>query len=142
VNTFLDDAEGPGGHQNGPAELALRVMAGRWKVLIVRELSSGQRRFSALRRSLVGVSHKVLTAQLRELESDGVVDRRVFAQVPPRVEYGLTERGRALLPLLEGLHAWGAAAPSDGASRGRHPAAGTDRRAGPGNPPDSGKIVG
>ncbi len=84
-------------------------MRGRWKVLIVRELIAGTRRFSALKRSLAGVSHKVLTAQLRELETDGVVERRVFAQVPPRVDYDLTERGRALLPLLEGLHAWGAA---------------------------------
>jgi len=75
--------------------------------MIVRELSGDGRRFSALQRSLNGVSHKVLTAQLRELEADGVVWRRVYSEVPPRVEYGLTERGQALLPVLEGLNAWG-----------------------------------
>ncbi len=111
MTTFLDDLEASGGSQACPAELALRVMRGRWKLLILRELTSGVRRFSALQRSLVGVSHKVLTAQLRELEADGVVRRRVFNAVPLRVEYGLTERGQALLPVLEGLHAWGAAAP-------------------------------
>ncbi len=110
MKTFLDDLGGTEDGQVCPAELALRVMRGRWKLLIVRELSSGVHRFSSLQRSLVGVSHKVLTAQLRELEADAVVWRRVFGEVPPRVEYGLTERGRALLPVLEGLHAWGAAA--------------------------------
>ncbi|MCP9835222.1 helix-turn-helix transcriptional regulator [Cyanobium sp. Aljojuca 7A6] len=86
-------------------------MRGRWKLMIVRELSGDGRRFSALQRSLNRVSYKVLTAQLRELEADGVVWRCVYSEVPPRVEYGLTERGQALLPVLEGLHAWGAAAP-------------------------------
>jgi DNA-binding HxlR family transcriptional regulator len=113
VTTFLDDLGGSGDPQVCPAELALRVMRGRWKLMIVRELSGGVRRFSALQRSLAGVSHKVLTAQLRELEADAVVWRRVFSEVPPRVEYGLTERGQALLPVLEGLHAWGAAAPPE-----------------------------
>jgi DNA-binding HxlR family transcriptional regulator len=111
VTTFLDDLGGSGEPQVCPAELALQVMRGRWKLMIVRELSGGVRRFSALQRSLAGVSHKVLTAQLRELEADAVVWRRVFSEVPPRVEYGLTERGQALLPVLDGLHAWGAAAP-------------------------------
>jgi len=95
-------------HGDCPAELALRVMQGRWKVLILRELAEGVRRFSALQRSLPGVSQKVLTSQLRELEADGVVERTVHPEVPPRVEYALTARGRALLPILDGLHAWGA----------------------------------
>ncbi|ABB57728.1 winged helix-turn-helix transcriptional regulator [Synechococcus elongatus] len=94
-------------HSNCPAEVALRVMQGRWKLLIIRELAEGVRRFSDLQRSLVGVSQKVLTSQLRELEADGVLDRTVYPEVPPRVEYALTERGQALLPVLEGLHAWG-----------------------------------
>jgi DNA-binding HxlR family transcriptional regulator len=108
VTTFLDDLGSSGDPQVCPAELALRVMRGRWKLMIVRELSGGVSRFSSLQRSLVGVS------QLRELEADAVVWRRVFGEVPPRVEYGLTERGQALLPVLEGLHAWGAAAPPAG----------------------------
>ena len=112
MTTFLDDLDSSGDPQVCPAELALRVMRGRWKLMILRELSGGVRRFSALQRSLAGVSHKVLTAQLRELEVDAVVWRRVFSEVPPRVEYGLSERGQALLPVLDGLHAWGAAAPS------------------------------
>jgi DNA-binding HxlR family transcriptional regulator len=94
-------------HGNCKAELALRVIQGRWKLLILRELLEGMRRFSELQRALGGVSQKVLTSQLRELESDGVVLRRVHAEVPPRVDYRLTDLGRELIPVLEGLHAWG-----------------------------------
>ena len=89
------------------AELALKVIQGRWKLLILRELVDGVRRFSDLQRALDGVSQKVLTAQLRDLETDGVVHRTVHPEVPPRVEYALTDLGVALLPVLDGLHAWG-----------------------------------
>ena len=92
--------------QQWPA--GLRVIQGRWKLLILRELIEAVRRFSDLQRSLSGVSQKVLTAQLRELEGDGVVERTVYPEVPPRVEYALTSLGRELIPVLEGLHAWGA----------------------------------
>lgn len=104
---------GPGGfqashdHTNCKAELALRVIQGRWKLLILRELIDGVRRFSDLQRALDGVSQKVLTSQLRELEADGVVQRTVFPEVPPRVEYALTDLGTELIPVLDGLHAWG-----------------------------------
>lgn len=94
-------------HSNCKAELALRVIQGRWKLLILRELIDGVQRFSDLKRALPGVSQKVLTAQLRELEADGVLERTVYAQVPPRVDYTLTGLGRELIPVLEGLHAWG-----------------------------------
>jgi len=94
-------------HSNCKAELALRVIQGRWKLLILRELIEAVRRFSDLQRSLDGVSQKVLTAQLRELEADGVVQRTVYPEVPPRVEYSFTPLGRELIPVLEGLHAWG-----------------------------------
>ncbi len=94
-----------------PAEVALRVMRGRWKLPILRELLDGVRRFSDLSRALKGVSAKVLTQQLRELELDGVLERTVFPEVPPRVEYRLSARGLALIPVLESLHAWGAEAP-------------------------------
>ncbi len=94
-------------HTNCKAELALRVIQGRWKLLVLRELMEGIQRFSTLQRALPGVSQKVLTAQLRELVADGVLQRTVYAEVPPRVEYGLTALGRELIPVLEGLHAWG-----------------------------------
>ncbi len=94
-------------HTNCKAELALRVIQGRWKLLVLRELMEGVQRFSALQRALPGVSQKVLTAQLRELEANGVVQRTAYPEVPPRVEYGLTALGRELIPVLEGLHAWG-----------------------------------
>ncbi len=98
-------------HSQCKAELALKVIQGRWKLLILRELLEGVRRFSDLQRALSGVgqgvSQKVLTAQLRELEADGVITRTVFPEVPPRVDYALTDLGRELMPVLNGLHAWG-----------------------------------
>lgn len=94
-------------HRNCMAERALRVIQGRWKLLIVRELIDAVRRFSDLQRALPGVSQKVLTAQLRELEADGLVVRTVYPQVPPRVDYALTRLGGDLIPVLEGLHAFG-----------------------------------
>ena len=89
------------------AELALKVIQGRWKVLILRELVDGIQRFSDLQRALQGVSQKVLTVQLRDLEADGVVHRTIHPEVPPRVDYALTDLGRELLLVLDGLHAWG-----------------------------------
>lgn len=97
-------------HGDCKAELALKVIQGRWKLLILRELLEGVRRFSDLQRALAGVqqgvSQKVLTTQLRELEADRVVERTVYPEVPPRVEYALTALGRELVPVLDGLHAW------------------------------------
>ena len=88
-------------------EAALQMLEGRWKVAILSRLFE-QRvlRFSALRRALATVSHKVLTAQLRELERDGLVRRTVFPEIPPRVEYALTDAGDALIPALRALRAW------------------------------------
>ena len=110
-------------HSNCKAELALKVIQGRWKLLILRELLESVRRFSDLQRALSevqqGVSQKVLAAQLRELEADGVVERTVYPEVPPRVEYALTELGRELVPVLEGLHSWGEKQQSEGESQGR-----------------------
>jgi DNA-binding HxlR family transcriptional regulator len=94
-------------HSNCKAELALRVIQGRWKLSILRELIDGVQRFSHLQRALPGVSQKVLTAQLRELAAAGLVQRTVYPQVPPRVDYVLTPLGRDLIPVLEGLHAFG-----------------------------------
>ena len=94
-------------HSNCKAELALKVIQGRWKLLVLRELVDGIQRFSDLQRALAGVSQKVLTAQLRDLEASGVIQRTVYPEVPPRVEYALTELGHELLPVLDQLHAWG-----------------------------------
>lgn len=87
-----------------PAYSVLRLLSGKWKPAILYHLREGSLRFGDLRRSLPGVSQKMLTAQLRELEVDGVVVRSVMACVPPRVDYSLDELGRALLPLLQQMH--------------------------------------
>jgi DNA-binding HxlR family transcriptional regulator len=89
-----------------PAETALRVLEGRWKLLILRQLVDGTRRFSELHRSLAGVSHRTLTRQLRELENSGVIRRKVYRQVPPKVEYSLTPLGETLEPVIDALHLW------------------------------------
>jgi DNA-binding HxlR family transcriptional regulator len=89
-------------------ELALLVIGGKWKPIILWRLgASGALRFGELRRCMPNVTQKMLTQQLRELEADGLVQRMVFAQVPSRVEYSLTELGRSAMPVLEQLGAWG-----------------------------------
>jgi DNA-binding HxlR family transcriptional regulator len=91
-------------------DAALDVVSGKWKGLILWELEAhGIRRFAALRRGLPGVSEKMLTQHLREMEEDGLVVRKVYAEVPPRVEYSLTDEGRALNAALAPLGLWGAA---------------------------------
>jgi DNA-binding HxlR family transcriptional regulator len=91
-----------------PAEATLHVIGGRWKVIILWHLFQGRQRFSALRRGIKGITQKVLTQQLRELERDGIVHREVFPTVPPKVEYSLTPRGETLRPVLQAMCAWGA----------------------------------
>ncbi|MEU0545800.1 helix-turn-helix domain-containing protein [Nocardia sp. NPDC005978] len=89
-------------------DAAMDVLGGKWKSLILWELDAhGTRRFGQLRRGLPGVSEKMLTQHLRELEEDGVVHREIFAEIPPRVEYSLTEEGAALNAALRELGAWG-----------------------------------
>lgn len=92
-----------------PVETTLTLIGSKWKVLILRDLMPGTKRFGELRRSVGGVSQKVLTAQLRDMEACGLVDRQVYAEVPPRVEYSLTELGRSLRPILDAMWAWGEA---------------------------------
>jgi DNA-binding HxlR family transcriptional regulator len=91
-----------------PAEAALAVIGGKWKVPIVWHLQAGTRRFSEIRRQLPRITPRMLARQLRELETDGVVIRFVHAQVPPRVDYTLTPRGRTLTPAIAALCRWGA----------------------------------
>ncbi len=95
------------GHNACPVEATLKVIDGRWKVLILRELFQALKRFSELHRALEGITQKMLTQQLRELERDGVVHREVYPQVPPKVEYSLTLLGRSLKPILDAMHKWG-----------------------------------
>lgn len=90
-----------------PTEATLAVIGGRWKVPILWNLLAGKSRFGELSRKLPGASQKMLTQQLRELEGDGLVHRKVFAEVPPRVEYSLTELGRSLEPVVQALSNWG-----------------------------------
>lgn len=90
-----------------PVETTLMLIGSKWKVLILRDLMPGTKRFGELRRSIGGVSQKVLTAQLRDMEACGLVDRRVYAEVPPRVEYTLTELGYSLKPVMDALWKWG-----------------------------------
>jgi DNA-binding HxlR family transcriptional regulator len=91
-----------------PIEVSIEVIGGTWKVIIVRELLGGTKRYSQLHRALKRVTHKMLAQQLRELERDGVVNRKVYPQVPPKVEYSLTPLGDALGPVLETMQSWGA----------------------------------
>jgi DNA-binding HxlR family transcriptional regulator len=89
-----------------PAQETLQLITGRWKVLILRELFAGMQRFNQLQRSLTGITQKVLTQQLRELEADGIIHREVYAEVPPRVEYSLTALGETLKPIIMEMHHW------------------------------------
>src|SRR5690349_11098581 len=97
--------------KNDPVADALEVVGHRWTLLIVRELLPGPRRFTELARALPRANPKVITARLRELEAAGLVSREVFAEVPPRVEYSLTPRGRGLRPVVVALGSWGEALP-------------------------------
>lgn len=90
-----------------PVETTLTLIGDKWKVLIVRDLIGGTKRFGELKKSVGNVSQKVLTAQLRAMEQSGLVHREVYAEVPPRVEYSLTELGLSLKPILDSMLAWG-----------------------------------
>ena len=90
-----------------PVETTLTLISDKWKVLILRDLMPGTKRFGELRKSVGDVSQKVLAAQLRDMEKSGLVHREVYAEVPPRVEYSLTPLGRSLKPIMDAMWAWG-----------------------------------
>ena len=90
-----------------PVETTLMLIGDKWKVLILRDLMPGTRRFGELKKSIGSVSQKVLTAQLRDMEAKGLVSRKVYAEVPPRVEYSLTDLGKSLKPILDARWVWG-----------------------------------
>lgn len=90
-----------------PVETTLTLIGNKWKVLILRDLMPGTKRFGELKKSIGGVSQKVLTAQLRDMEASGLISRKVYAEVPPRVEYTLTPLGESLSPILDAMKTWG-----------------------------------
>ena len=90
-----------------PVARAVRVLDGKWTMLVIRDLLGGTRRFSELRASLAGISPKTLTDRLRDLEQHGLVERVTYAEIPPRVEYTLTMKGRTLEPVIGALADWG-----------------------------------
>ena len=90
-----------------PVEATINLIGGKYKSLILWKLMSGTLRFSALRREIPNATPKMLTQQLRELESDGVIERKVFPVVPPKVEYSLTSFGKSIKPVLESMYTWG-----------------------------------
>ena len=92
-----------------PVESTLTLISDKWKVLILRDLMPGTKRFGELKKSIGTVTQKVLTAQLRQMEASGLLTRTVYAEVPPRVEYTLTDLGRSLRPVLDAMEAWGKA---------------------------------
>jgi DNA-binding HxlR family transcriptional regulator len=94
-------------HSGCPVEAALEVIGGKWKGTILYRLLMGKKRFNELKRMFPSLTQRILTQQLRELERDGIIHREVYAEVPPRVEYSLTEFGRTLTPVLELLREWG-----------------------------------
>lgn len=90
-----------------PVEMTLMLIGDKWKVLIIRDLLAGTKRFSELKRSVSGITQKVLTSHLRSMEEAGLVVRKVYAEVPPKVEYTLTETGLSLEPVLNSMVSWG-----------------------------------
>ena len=90
-----------------PVETTAQLIVSNWRLLIMRDLLDGTKRFGELKRSLGSISQKVLTSNLREMEERGLVERRVYPEVPPRVEYSLTEAGASLRPVIDAMRTWG-----------------------------------
>lgn len=96
-------------HPQCPVETSLSVIGGKWKGIILFRLLDGTKRFSALERLIPTITHRTLTLQLRELERDGIVSRKVFPEIPPHVEYTLTPFGQSIRPVIHALQEWGRA---------------------------------
>ena len=90
-----------------PTEATLKMIGCKWKILIIKELLNGTKRFGELKKSVTGITQKVLTSKLRNLEEAGLVERTVYPQIPPKVEYSLSERGKSLVPVLVAMCKWG-----------------------------------
>ena len=91
----------------GPVTHCLSLIGGKWKPVILFCVTGGVNRCGAMQRAIPAVTKQMLTQQLREMEADGLIDRRIFAEVPPRVEYSLTERGKSVLPVIHAMRDWG-----------------------------------
>ncbi len=89
-----------------PAELTLRLINGRWKPMVIHWLLQETKRFNQLQRDLGGITHRTLSKTLKEMEADGLVERRDYKEIPPRVEYSLSQRGKSLEPVLNAMHDW------------------------------------
>ena len=90
-----------------PVSCCAEIISGKWTLLVIRDLADGSRRFCELERSLEGISPRTLSLRLRALEEHGILERQTYPEVPPRVEYALTEKGRALVPIVETMRAYG-----------------------------------
>ena len=90
-----------------PVEITMSLIGDKWKILIIRDLLTGTKRFGELKKSLGSITQKVLTNNLRQMEASGLVMRKVYAEVPPRVEYSLSETGLSLKPILDSMVSWG-----------------------------------
>ena len=90
-----------------PVAITVQLIGNKWKLLLLRNLLTGTQRFGELRKGIPGISHKVLTENLRSMEKDGIISRTVYAEVPPRVEYKLTELGNTLRPIISAMEQWG-----------------------------------
>jgi DNA-binding HxlR family transcriptional regulator len=90
-----------------PVTATAEIISGKWTILVIRDLAEGRTRFCELERSLAGISPRTLSLRLRALEEQGIVERHTFPEVPPRVEYSLTDKGQALLPLIEDMRKYG-----------------------------------
>lgn len=90
-----------------PLDLTSGFIGGKWKTIVLWYLVEGVKRFSELKKEIPGITEKMLSLQLKQLEKDGFIQRKIYAQVPPRVEYSLTEEGRTLIPLLKAMSLWG-----------------------------------
>jgi len=94
-------------HQECQVAQALAVLGGKWKLPLIKQLMPGTKRYNELSRNLDGITQRMLTKQLRELEADGVVERKVYPEIPPKVEYSLTKAGYDLQPVISELEKWG-----------------------------------
>ncbi|MFG6319170.1 MAG: helix-turn-helix transcriptional regulator [Clostridia bacterium] len=90
-----------------PVEITMSLIGDKWKILIIRDLLTGTKRFGELKKSLSGISQKVLTNNLRQMESSGLILRKVYAEVPPKVEYSISDTGLSLKPILDSMVEWG-----------------------------------
>ncbi len=94
-------------HVNCPVSHCMSVIGGKWKTIIIFLISTGINRFGKLHRTIEGISKQMLTSQLRELEQDGILERKIYAEIPPRVEYSITPAGKTLYPIIESMKIWG-----------------------------------